>query len=85
MYCSLVKEHPLVKERPPPTFGLISCIRVKVYSNEYSPWSELRVESLCNSAIQSVVCHQNLTSKPPVVLLYATICPVIGFEGIEFL
>ena len=25
-YCSLVKKGPLTKERPPPTFGSISCI-----------------------------------------------------------
>ena len=37
VYRSLVKEHP------PPTLGLISCI-VKMYSNKCLPWRELHVE-----------------------------------------
>ena len=44
MYRSLAKKGPLMKERQPPTFCPISCYRVKVYSNERPPWSELRVE-----------------------------------------
>ena len=47
LYCeyhSLAKKGPLTKERPPPTFRPISLYKVKVYSNERPPWSELWVE-----------------------------------------
>ena len=33
----------------------------------------------------SVVCHQDLTLKPLVALLYVVVCPVICFEGFESL
>ena len=43
-YCSLGIEHPLTKERPPATFGPISCIGAKVYLNEHPLCSKLHVE-----------------------------------------
>ena len=58
---SLVKERPLTKECPPPTFRSDFLYRVKVYSNERLP---------TRLAIQSVVCHQDSISKPLVITLY---------------
>ena len=43
-YRSLIKECPLMKEHPPPYFWPNFLYRVKVYSNECPPWSELCVE-----------------------------------------
>ena len=34
-----MKERPPSKEHPPHTFGPISCIGSKFYSNERPPWS----------------------------------------------
>ena len=48
-----------------------------------APWATLC--SWWHGAVQSVVCHQDSTSKPLVVLLSVTACPITCFEGIESL
>ena len=45
-YHSLVKECPSSKDRPPLSFGPISCIGVKAYLHDHPPWSEL-MERTC--------------------------------------
>ena len=36
-------------------------------------------------AVQSVVCHQDSTSKMLVILLYVILCPITSFEGFKLL
>ena len=70
MYCSLVKEHPLTKEHPPPTFGPISCMGSKFTWMIWAPtmerlftWSlrstATRTYSRWHSTVQIVVCRQD--------------------------
>ena len=62
-YCSLTKEHPLMKECPPPSFGPISCVgskftRMSAHSGAYFVCS---LRSTASSTMQHATDNQTMT------------------------